>query len=142
MGALEQWNGNLGPGPLNAEFCTNRATELAEEYGIGCVAIANTNHWMRAGKYGWQAAKKGFAFIAWTNAEANTPAWGARESRLGNNPMVFGMPFEDEAIVFDFAMTQFSYGKMEAVKMEGLQLPYPGGFNKEGESYYRPGRNS
>ncbi len=139
LGALEQWNGNLGPGPLNAEFCTNRATELAEEYGIGCVAIANTNHWMRAGRYGWEAAKKGFAFIAWTNAEANTPAWGARESRLGNNPMVFGMPFKNEAIVFDFAMTQFSYGKMEAVKMEGLQLPYPGGFNKEGNLTTDPG---
>ena len=24
-GALEQWNGNLGPGPLNARRCTRRA---------------------------------------------------------------------------------------------------------------------
>lgn len=133
IGALEQWNGNLGPGPLNAEFCTNRAGELASEYGIGCVAIANTNHWMRAGFYGWTAAKKGYAFLGWTNTESNMPAWGAKESRLGNNPMVFALPFGDEAIVFDFAMSQFSYGKMETVKMEGKHLPLAGGFNKFGE---------
>lgn len=139
IGAMEQWDGNLGPGPLNAEFCTNRATELAEEFGIGCVALANTNHWMRAGAYGWLAAKKGFAFIGWTNTMANMPAWGAKDSRLGNNPLVFALPFKDEAIVFDFAMTQFSYGKMEATKMEGKQLPYQGGFNKAGELTTDPG---
>ncbi len=138
-GALEQWDGNLGPGPLNAEFCTNRAGELALEYGIGCVAIANTNHWMRAGTYGWMAAKKGYAFIGWTNTIGNMPAWGAKDSRLGNNPLVFAVPFKDEAVVFDFAMTQFSYGKMEAAKMEGKQLPYPGGFNKQGELTADPG---
>ncbi|MBN1821453.1 MAG: 3-dehydro-L-gulonate 2-dehydrogenase [Prolixibacteraceae bacterium] len=132
-GALEQWNGNLGPGPLNAEFCTKRAMELAEQNGIGCVAIASTNHWMRAGRYGWQAAKKGFVLIAWTNTMPNTPAWGATNVKLGNNPMVFAVPFNNEAIVLDFAMTQFSYGKMEAAKMNGEMLPYPGGFNNKGE---------
>ena len=68
-GSLEQWNGNLGPGPLNATFATDRAIELARENGIGMVALANTNHWMRGGTYGWQAAAKGFVFIGWTNTK-------------------------------------------------------------------------
>lgn len=133
IGAIEQWNGNLGPGPLNAEFCTKRAMELASGNGIGCVAIANTNHWMRGGTYGWQAAKNGFVFIGWTNTAGNMPAWGAKDSRLGNNPLVFAVPFGDEAIVLDFAMTQFAYGKIEAAKIEGKKLPFPGGFNKNDE---------
>ncbi|MDX1284777.1 MAG: Ldh family oxidoreductase, partial [Draconibacterium sp.] len=62
-GALEQWKGNLGPGPLNAEICGNRAVELASDNGIGCVAIGNTNHWMRGGTYGWNVAKQGYVFI-------------------------------------------------------------------------------
>jgi 3-dehydro-L-gulonate 2-dehydrogenase len=62
-GSLEQWNGNLGPGPLNATFAANRSMELAVKNGIGMVALANTNHWMRGGAYGWQVAKKGFVFI-------------------------------------------------------------------------------
>ncbi len=132
-GVLEQWNGNLAPGPMNAEFCTKRAMELADASGMGCVAIADTNHWMRGGTYGWQAAREGFAFIGWTNTEANMPAWGARDRHLGNNPLVFAVPFEKEAIVLDFAMTQFSYGKMEALQLEGKKLPFPGGFDPEGE---------
>jgi 3-dehydro-L-gulonate 2-dehydrogenase len=138
-GALEQWDGQLGPGPLNAQFCADRAMYLAAENGIGCVAIANTNHWMRGGTYGWQAAKKGFAFLGWTNTEANMPGWGAKESRLGNNPLVFAVPFGNEAIVLDFAMTQFSYGKMEAAQLEGKTLPYPGGFNGSGKLTTEPG---
>ncbi|MCK3682519.1 3-dehydro-L-gulonate 2-dehydrogenase [Maribellus sp. YY47] len=138
LGAIEQWNGNLGPGPLNAEFCTKRAMELASENGMGCVAIANTNHWMRGGTYGWQAARKGYVFIGWTNTEGNMPAWGAQDSRLGNNPLVIAMPFGDEAIVLDFAMTQFSYGKIEAAKIEGNMLPFPGGFNTKHELTQSP----
>lgn len=137
-GALEQWTGNLAPGPLNAEICTNRAMELATKNGIGCVAIANTNHWMRGGTYGWQAAKKGFVFIGWTNTENNMPAWGARDSRLGNNPLVFAVPFGKEAIVLDFAMTQFSYGKIEAAKIEGKELSFAGGFNIDDELTKQP----
>ncbi len=137
-GAIEQWNGNLGPGPLNAAFCTGQAMKLASDNGIGCVAIANTNHWMRGGTYGWQAARKGFVFIGWTNTERNMPAWGAKESRLGNNPLVFAVPFGTEAIVLDFAMTQFSYGKIEALKTEGKELPFVGGFNKNNELTNRP----
>ena len=137
-GAMEQWDGQLGPGPLNAIFCTDRATQLASEYGIGCVAIANTNHWMRGGTYGWQAAKKGFAFVGWTNTEANMPAWGAKDSRLGNNPLVFALPYNSEAIVLDFAMTQYSYGKMEAAHLEGSTLPYPGGFDMNGDITQQP----
>ena len=137
-GALEQWNGNLGPGILNAEFCANRAMEIATENGIGCVSIANTNHWMRGGTYGWQAAKKGFVFIGWTNTEKNMPAWGAKDSRLGNNPLVFAVPYKNEAVVLDFAMTQFSYGKMEATEMANKKLPFPGGFDEDGNLTTNP----
>ncbi len=138
-GAIEQWDGQLGPGPLNAVFCTNRAVELARANGLGCVALANTNHWMRGGTYGWQAVRQRCAFIGWTNTEANLPAWGAREARLGNNPMVLAVPFEDEAIIIDFAMSQFSYGKMEKAHLEGALLSCPGGFSKDGALTSIPG---
>jgi 3-dehydro-L-gulonate 2-dehydrogenase len=139
FGSLEQWNGNLGPGPLMATFATDRVMELAIENGIGLVTLANTNHWMRGGTYGWQAAKKGFVIICWTNTCPNMPAWGATDPRLGNNPFVIAVPYMNEAIVLDFAMSQYSYGKMEAFRKEGKMLPYPGGFNKNGEITSDPG---
>jgi len=133
FGSVEQWNGNLGPGPLNALFATDRATELADENGIGMLTLANTNHWMRGGTYGWHAARKGYVLISWTNTCPNMPAWGARDPRLGNNPFVLAVPYMNDAVVLDFAMTQFSYGKMETYRNAGEKLPYPGGFNKEDE---------
>src|SRR5664279_3161651 len=133
VGSLEQWDGKLAPGPLNATFATDRAMELASEKGIGMVALANKNHWMRGGTYGWQAAKKGFILICWTNTCPNMPAWGATDPRIGNNPFVIAVPYRDEAIVLDFAMSQYSYGKMELLKNEGNILQYPGGFNKQGK---------
>lgn len=138
LGSIEQWDGNLGPGPLNATFATDRAMEIAHENGIGLVSLANTNHWMRGGTYGLQAAKKGLVIICWTNTCPNMPAWGATDPRLGNNPFVIAVPFQDEAIVLDFAMSQYSYGKMESLSSEGRELPYPGGFNKRGELTTNP----
>ena len=133
LGALEQWDGNLGPGPLNAMFAADRAMRLADEFGLGLVALGNTNHWMRGGTYGWHAAKAGYGYLGWTNTEPNMPAWGAAESRLGNNPLVIALPFGDEAIVLDMAMTQFAYGKLEDYTLQGKKLPMPGGFDRSGK---------
>ena len=132
FGGIEQWNGNLGPGILNAMHATEKVMQLATAHGIGCVAMRNTNHWMRGGTYGWQAAKAGFVFIGFTNTIANMPAWGAKDARLGNNPLVIGLPYKDEAIVLDIAMSQFSFGSMELAEMKNEKLSVNGGFDKDG----------
>ena len=132
-GSIERWNGNLGPGPINAAFATDRAIELSEENGMGMVTLSNTNHWMRGGTYGWQAARKGFVLICWSNTCQNMPAWGATDARLGNNPLVIAVPYRDEAIVLDFAMSLYSYGKLDSYRKDGKSLQYPGGFNSNGE---------
>jgi Malate/L-lactate dehydrogenases len=68
------------------------------------------------------------------------PAWGASDPRIGNNPFVIAVPYKNEAIVLDFAMSQYSYGKLESLKSEGSMLPFPGGYNKEGEMTNDPGQ--
>jgi len=133
FGGIEQWNGNQGPGPLNAVHATETAMQLAKQYGIGCAALANTNHWMRGGSYGWHAAKAGFVFIGITNTIGVMPAWGAIDSRLGNNPFVMAMPYKDEAIVLDMAMSQYSFGAMELSVYKNEKLAVQGGFNNMGE---------
>lgn len=132
IGSLEKWDGKEGPGILNALTCTKRAIELSKKNGIGCVALRNTNHWMRGGTYGWYAAKHGYAFIGWTNTIANMPPWGAKENKLGNNPLVFAAPFDKEAIVLDMAMSQFSFGSLEQAAMRGSKLSVPGGYDTDG----------
>jgi len=91
-GALERWDGQRGIGNLNAHASMDAAIALARVHGIGCVALANTNHWMRGGAYGWQAAEAGVIGLCWTNTLPNLPPWGATVPRVGNNPLVIGIP--------------------------------------------------
>jgi 3-dehydro-L-gulonate 2-dehydrogenase len=132
FGAIEQWDGRSGIGITNALAATDRAVELASTSGIGCVALRNTNHWMRAGAYALYATEKGNAFIGWTNTIHNTPAWGATDPRLGNNPLTIGVPFNSNPIILDVAMSQFSYGALDNFRMKGEHLPVPGGYDESG----------
>jgi len=131
-GCIEQWDGLLGPGIINAIKCTDQALVIAQQHGIGCVALANTNHWMRGGYYGWRAVEKGFVLISWTNTNANMPAWGAVDSKVGNNPLVIAVPYQPQPIVLDTAMSQYSYGSLDLYKLKNEKLPTPGGYDQEG----------
>ncbi|MEQ1963637.1 3-dehydro-L-gulonate 2-dehydrogenase [Xenorhabdus khoisanae] len=131
LGAIEQWDAQRAIGNLTARDMMNRATELATEYGIGLVALRNANHWMRGGSYGWQAATKGFIGICWTNSIAAMPPWGAKECRIGTNPLIIAIP-GDPITLLDMSMSMFSYGKLEVNRLAGQQLPVEGGFDDEG----------
>jgi 3-dehydro-L-gulonate 2-dehydrogenase len=132
-GPVERWDGKIGPGNLNAYQCMERAISLCREHGIGCVALANTNHWMRGGSYGWQAAEAGVIGICWTNTLPNLPPWGASDPRVGNNPLVIAVPRLNGHVVLDMAMSQFSYGTLASYRMRGELLPVNGGFDTKGQ---------
>jgi len=138
--SIERWHGHLGVGPLNAHISMERAITLARQHGIGAVALAHTNHWMRGGTYGWQAADQGLFAICWTNTGRNLPAWGASTATLGNNPLVLAIPRLNPDrthagaphVVLDTAMSQFSYGQLANYRRRGEQLPVPGGYDADG----------
>lgn len=131
-GALERWDGQSGPGNLNAHAAMARAIQLASDHGIGCIALGNTNHWMRGGSYGWQAAEARLVGICWTNTMPNVPPWGAKEPCIGNNPLVIAVPRARGPVVLDMAISQFSYGALESYRKRGLMLPVDGGFDEQG----------
>jgi len=137
FGAIERWVGHRGPGNLAAYAAMQRAMEIAATNGLGCVALADTSHWMRAGTFGWQAAEAGFAAMCWTNTLPNLPPWGASTPALGNNPLVVAIPHNAKdgsaaPIVLDMAMSQFSYGSLSSYAARGMELPVPGGFDAAG----------
>jgi 3-dehydro-L-gulonate 2-dehydrogenase len=133
LGALEQWDGHRGPGILNALACMERAIEIARQHTVGAVALRNTSHWMRAGTYGLQAADAGCVGICWTNTTALMPPHGGRDKRLGNNPLVFGIPRDDgDHVLLDMAISQFSGGRTGIHRKSGEAFPVPGGYDAEG----------
>jgi 3-dehydro-L-gulonate 2-dehydrogenase len=132
-GFFERWDGQLGAGNLNAQNTMNRAMALSSENGIGCVALAFTNHWMRGGSYGWQAVEQGKIGICFTNTMPNMPAWDAKEPRLGNNPLVIAIPRASGPVVLDMAMSQFAYGKLSRLAAAGEKASFPAGFDGQGK---------
>jgi 3-dehydro-L-gulonate 2-dehydrogenase len=133
IGALEQWDGQLGFGPINASIAMGRAIELASQHGIGCVALRNTNHWLRGGTYGLQAADAGCIGICMTNTFPNMPPWGGTENRIGNNPFIVSIPQKSgRHVLLDMAQSQFSYGKLQTYSLAEKNLPVVGGYDKDG----------
>lgn len=128
----ETWDGQSGTGPLNALFCTRQAVDVAKRFGISCIGLRNTNHWLRPGHYAKVAAQNGCAFIGWSNTMQNMRAHQAEKTSLGNSPISIGLPSGDsrEDITFvDMALSQFSYGKIKTIADAGAVLPVTGGYD-------------
>ena len=130
--AYEQWDADFGPGPTNALSMTYQVMDLASNFGIGCTALRNSNHWMRPGYYGWLAAERGFVFICWTNTIPIMPPWNGKEPTTGNNPIVLAVPRKAGNVVLDMALSQYSYGKLANYRRENKELPFYGGYDKSG----------
>lgn len=132
LGPISRFDGHQGAGPLNAYLCMKHAIQQAKDQVLSCVALNNTNHWMRGGSYGWQAADSGCIAICFTNTMPNMPPWGGTTVSTGNNPLIIAVPKDDGHIVLDMSMSQFSYGKMYEHRLKGEKLPFPGGFDVDG----------
>lgn len=138
LGAIEQWDGKLSIGNLTAKKMMDRAMALADQHGIGVVALKNANHWMRGGSYGVQAAEKGYIGICWTNSIAAMPPWGGKEPRIGTNPIIIAVPSNPVTYV-DMSCSMFSYGKLEVTRLAGQQTTIDAGFDDEGNPTRDPG---
>jgi 3-dehydro-L-gulonate 2-dehydrogenase len=66
------------------------------------------------------------------------PPWGAREPRIGTNPLIVAVP-SDPITLVDMSMSMFSYGKLEVNRLAGRQLPVDGGYDDQGTATRDPG---
>ena len=52
----------------------DRAMKMADQYGIGAVAVSGLGHWGRAYSYALRAARRGYIGLAFTNTISLFPA--------------------------------------------------------------------
>ena len=132
FGALEVWDAHFGVGPLIAEQASERAIALAKEHGIGCVALRNNSHWLRAGRYGLMMADAGMMGLCMTNTAMNLVAYGAKVPSTGNNPITFAIPRKAGSLVMDMAVSQYAFGKLEIMAQQGKMLDTECGYDVNG----------
>ena len=117
-------DGNNGLGQVIGKHAMQLAIDKAKAYGMGMVAVRNSNHYGIAGYYTSMAIAQGMIGMTGTNARPSiAPTFGV-EPMLGTNPLVFGMP-TDEAFPFEFdsATSIAQRGKIEVYHRLGKALP-------------------
>jgi len=117
-------DGNLGLGLNIGPKCMEMAIAKAKKYGVGFVACQNSTHYGIAGYYATMAAEAGCVGFTGTNARPSiAPTFGV-EPMLGTNPLVFGIPSDDEfPFVIDCATSINQRGKIEKYAREGVDTP-------------------
>jgi len=117
-------DGHNGMGQVVSKYAMALAIQKAKAYGMGMVAVRNSNHYGIAGYYTTMATEEGLIGITGTNARPSiAPTFGI-ENMLGTNPMTFGIPTdEDFPFVLDCATSVTQRGKIEVYQRLGKELP-------------------
>lgn len=128
-------DGHHGMGQVIAKKSMDLAITKAREYGMGMVAARNSTHYGIAGYYAMMAAEADMIGITGTNARPSiAPTFGV-ENMLGTNPLVFGMPSdEDFPFIIDCATSVAQRGKIEVYAREGKEMPEGWVIDEDGNS--------
>src|SRR3989440_6043978 len=140
--ALQKWNANKKLGQAVAFEAMATCMKLADEFGIGAVAVDNAFHYLWGGGYVIDAAKKGYiAYTCCTAALAEVVPFGGKFPTLGTNPHSWGFP-PPEVIGFpicvDSATSTVAMGRVQQFVREGKQLPPGCGVDKDGKETCDP----
>jgi len=134
--AFEQWNCNRKLGQAVAWEAMETCMKLADEYGVGCVAVDNAFHYLWGGGYVMEAAKRGYiAYTCCPAALTEVVPFGGKSPTLGTNPHSWGLPTQDAIgypIVVDWATSVVAMGRVQQLLREGKPLPNCAGVDKEG----------
>lgn len=126
-------------GFLAATIATNHAISLAATYGIGIVAVKNSNHFGMAANYLLQAVEQGCGAMVFTNASRSMPAWGSKEPLLGTSPFAVGLPGgELGGFVLDMSPSVVARGKVRKAARRGETIPEGWMLDAEGTSTTDP----
>lgn len=138
-------DGNNAMGQVVADYGMNLAINLAKEYGSSTVSVTRSNHLGTSAYYAMQAARQNMIGFVWTTGGENCLApWGAKDSRLGNNPFAIAAPCATKPIVvLDMALSVVAKGKVVMARKTNSEIPASWALDKEGrpttsaeEGYY------
>src|SRR3954452_22382333 len=144
--AVQKWNANKKLGQAVGFEAMETAKKLADEFGIGAVAVDNAFHYLWGGGYVIDAARKGYiAYTCCTAALAEVVPFGGKFPTLGTNPHSWGFP-TTEAIGFpiciDWATSVVAMGRVQQFAREGKQLKEGWAVDKNGQPTTDPNKAS
>lgn len=127
-------DGQKGLGHPASVLAMNLAIAKAANYGIGIVAVRNSNHFGACANYSMMALERGMIGLAVTNSPfvAMVPTF-ARKPMMGTNPLSFAAPAARHTpFVLDMATTTVAVGKLTIAARWDKPIPEGWGLDAEG----------
>jgi LDH2 family malate/lactate/ureidoglycolate dehydrogenase len=125
IAATAMIDGGDGFGQAPSVRAMDLAIEKARAFGLGAVAVRNSNHYGAAGVYALRAAEQGLIGVSTTavHKPSVVPTFG-REARFGTNPIAFAAPARrNRPFLLDMATSTVALGKFKLAAREGKRLP-------------------
>ncbi len=133
-----------GVGILDADFslgqlstleAAQKAVELAQNAGVGIVAVENSNHFGAAAYYAEYCARQNCIGLVMSDGECDVIPFGGREKFLGTNPICCCVPAGTTPwFCMDMATSEVAFGKVRAAAEAGNTIPSTWAVDRDGRS--------
>lgn len=122
-----------GMGQVAGHKAMERAMEIAKLYGIGMVAVKDSNHFGVASYYSMLALKEDMIGLVMTNASPAIAPFGTKTPLLGTNPLTVAVPAKNcSPIVLDMSMSTVARGKIRMSALQNKEIPLDWGLDVNG----------
>ncbi|MEO0867173.1 MAG: Ldh family oxidoreductase [Cyanobacteria bacterium J06642_11] len=102
------------------------AMPLAQDYGLGAIAVSNSSHPGAMASFALRAARQGYIAFAFTHADALVCSHGGERAYFGTNPICMAAPRqESEPFCLDMAPTPIPWNKLLMYRERGEKFPDP-----------------
>jgi LDH2 family malate/lactate/ureidoglycolate dehydrogenase len=122
-GATELIDADNGLGVIVGQLAMDRAVEMAREFGIGMVAVRNSNHSGMLAAHVLRATRAGMIGYFVSNSPALMAPWGGREALLSNSPFAWGIPSKSDPIILDMACSIVARGRIRLAAQRNERIP-------------------
>ncbi|GFG53022.1 lactate dehydrogenase [Mycolicibacterium agri] len=122
--AVSVLDGRDGIGQVVTHKAVIAAADAAHAYGVGVVAVRNSNHFGTAAYWTRILADRGCVGILTTNGSPAMAPWGGIDKMVGANPWSIAVPGGAHGtVVLDIANIGVARGKVYAARQRGERLP-------------------
>lgn len=124
MPATGSLDADDGFGHLAGYTAIEHAIELAEQTGMGAVAVGNSSHFGAAGCYALAAAQHGLMAMVTCNSDPFVRLHQGKAPFHGTNPFAFAAPVEGEKpYLLDMATSSIPWNRVQQYGAIGRALP-------------------
>lgn len=112
-----------GFGQVAMGLAVDKATELADEFGVAVVAVRNSTHYGAGAFWTDQLAHRGLVSILVSTTGLSVAPFASAEQFIGTNPLSISFPTGADPITADLATSAGAYGKIVQAAGAGTEIP-------------------